>query len=142
MSRALLPPKTEILVDDDKFPTLNWLTFFDAIANGDIGTVWTPTFTGLTETGTATKTGVYYRLTNKLAYFRIVITPATNTTAVLGTTYCNNFPLNISAAGLVGTISSYTASVSGATSSDKRIYTAAWAAIASPITIVGILEVS
>ena len=142
MSRALLPPKTEPLIDDNKFPTLNWLAFFDGLATGDTGTAWTPTFTGLTETGTATKTGVFYRLTNKLAYFRIVITPATDTTAVAGTTYCNNFPLNISAAGLVGTVSGFTAAVSGATSADKRIYTAAWAAITTPVTIIGLLEVS
>ena len=142
MSRILLPPKTEPLIDDDKFTTLNWLSFFDGLANGDTGTTWTPTFIGLTETGTATKTGVYYRLTNKLAYFRIVITPATDTTAVLGTTYCNNFPLNITAQGMVNTISSFTAATSGATSADKRIYTAAWAAITTPITITGMLEVS
>lgn len=141
MSRVLLPPKTETMVDEDSFPTLNWLSFFEGLSTGDTGAVWTPTFTGLTEVGTATKTGVYYRLTNKLAFFRIVITPATNTTAVAGTTYCNNFPLNITAQGLVATISDYTAAVSGATTA-KRIYTAAWAAVATPITLIGLLEVS
>ncbi|CAB5212903.1 hypothetical protein UFOVP191_65 [uncultured Caudovirales phage] len=141
MARVLLPPKTETMVDDDSFPTLNWLSFFEGLSTGDLGAVWTPTFTGLTEVGTATKTGVYYRITNKLAFFRIVITPATNTTAVAGTTYCNNFPLSIAAQGLVATISSYTAAVSGATT-DKRIYTASWAAVTTPITLIGLLEVS
>jgi hypothetical protein len=142
MSLPLLPPKTEPLVDDDKFTTLNWLAFFDTLANGDTGTAWTPTFVGLTETGgTATKTGRYFRISKTLAYFRIVITPVTDTSAVAGTTYCDNFPLLISQAGVCVTLSSFTAAVSGVTAADKRIYTAAWTTITSPITLVGLLEV-
>ncbi len=142
MTLPLLPPKTEPLVDDDKFTTLNWLAFFDTLANGDTGTAWTPTFVGLTETGgTATKTGRYFRISKTLAYFRIVITPVTDTSAVAGTTYCDNFPLLISQAGACVTLSTFTAAVSGVTAADKRIYTAAWTAITSPITLVGLLEV-
>lgn len=142
MTRALLPPKTEPLVEENDFATLNWLAFFEGLSDGDAGTVWTPTFTGLTENGTATKAGKYWRLTKNLAFFRITITPGTDTTAVAGTTYCDNFPLNITSAGIVGTISGFTAAVSGATSSPKAIYTSAWTAITTPINIVGILEVS
>jgi hypothetical protein len=142
MSRALLPPKQEAMVDDDKFTTLNWNVFFEGIADGDAGTVWVPTFTGLTETGTATKTGKYYRISKALAYYRIVITPATDTSAVSGTTYCNNFPLTITNAGVSVTLSSYTAAVSGVTASDKRIYTATWTNIVTPVTLVGILEIT
>lgn len=142
MSIPLLPPKTEPVVDKDKFATLTWLVFFDQLASGDAGTSWTPTFTGLTETGTATKTGVYYRLSKKLVYFRIVITPATNTSATLGTTYCNNFPLTMSANGANVSMIDYTAAVSGSTSSNNRIYTATWAAQTVPITIIGIAEAS
>lgn len=141
MSLPLLPPKTEPLIDDDKFTTLNWLAFFDTLANGDTGTAWTPTFVGLTETGTATKTGRYSRISKTLAYYRIVITPTTNTSAVNGTTYCDNFPLLITNAGVCVTLSGFTAAVSGVTSADKRIYTATWTAITSPITLVGLLEV-
>lgn len=142
MTLPLLPPKTEPLIDNNKFASLNWLVFFDQVADGDAGTSWTPTFTGLTETGTATKTGVYYRLSKKLVLYRIVITPATDTSATLGTTYCNNFPLSMTAAGPVITCSSFTAAVSASTASDRRIYTATWSAITTPITIVGIVEVS
>lgn len=142
MSLALLPPKTEELVDENKFTTLNWLAFFDDLATGDLGTSFTPTFVGLTEVGTATKTGKYFRLTKGLAYFRIVITPGTSTSATLGTTYCDNFPLNITAQGMASTVSSYTAATSGVTSSPKRIYTASWSAITTPITITGLIEVS
>jgi len=141
MTIATLPPKTEPMVDDDKFATLNWIIFFESLATGDLGSTWTPTFVGLTETGTATKTGKYYRISQRLAYFRIVITPATDTSAVNGTTYCDNFPLQMISDGANVTCSGFTASVSGTTYSDKRIYTATWTAITTPITIVGLVEV-
>lgn len=141
MSLPLLPPQTEQLVDENNLSTLNWLIFFDQLASGDTGTEWTPTFTGLTEVGTATKTGKYFRLSKTLAYYRIVITPSTNTSSVLGTTYCNNFPLTMRADGMNVTCSSYTASVSGSTASDNRIYAATWTTITSAITIVGLAEV-
>jgi hypothetical protein len=142
MTLPLIPPKTEPLVDKkDSFATLNWLVFFDQLADGDTGTTWTPTFVGLTEVGTATKTGVYYRISKKLVYYRIVITPATSTTAVNGTTYCDNFPLTMTANSANITCSGFTAAVSGTTSSDKRIYTSSWTAITTAITIVGIAEV-
>lgn len=143
MTIPLLPPKTEPLVDrKDGFATINWLVFFEQVAEGDAGTSWTPTFVGLTENGVATKAGVYYRLSERLVYYRIVITPGTDTSAVNGTTYCNNFPLNMRANGVNVTCSGFTAAVSGSTASDKRIYTATWTTITTPITIVGIAEVS
>jgi hypothetical protein len=142
MARVQLPPKTEALIDEDKFPTLSWVSFFDGLATGDTGTIWTPTFVGLTEVGTAVKTGIYYRLNSSLAYFRIKITPATSTTAVAGTTYCNNFPLTITSDGAAITCSTYTAATAGITASDKRIYTASWAAIVTPVIITGTIEVN
>jgi hypothetical protein len=142
MARVQLPPKTEPLIDEDKYPTLTWVSFFDGVATGDTGTVWTPTFVGLTEVGTAVKTGIYYRLNSKLAYFRITITPATSTTAVAGTTYCNNFPLTITSDGMATTCSSFTAATAGVTASDRRIYTTAWVAIPTPIIITGTIEVN
>lgn len=142
MTLPIIPPKTEPLVDDDKFGTLNWQIFFEQLASGDIGTTWTPTFVGLTENGAATKTGKYYRISKNLAYYRIVITPGTDTSAVNGTTYCNNFPLQMISDGANVTCSGFTASVSGTTYSDRRIYTATWTSITTPVTIVGIVEVS
>lgn len=141
MSLPVIPPKTEPMVDDDKFGTLNWQIFFEQLASGDIGTTWTPTFVGLTEVGTATKTGKYYRISKNLAYYRIVITPGTSTSAVNGTTYCNNFPLQMISDGANISCSSFTASVAGSTYSDRRIYTATWTALTTPITIIGLAEV-
>ncbi len=140
MTIPLLPPKTEPLVDNDKMMTLQWLIFQDELANGDAGTSWTPTFTGLTETGMATKTGVYYRISKKLFFYRIVITPATNTSATAGVTYCNNFPLTMNAAGVVFSLSDFTATINGSTASNKRIYTGTWAALTTPVTLIGIVE--
>lgn len=141
MTIPLLPPKSEPVVDNNKFATLNWLVFFDEVALGDLGTAWTPTFVGLTEVGTATKTGIYYRISQRLTFFRIVITPGTNTSAVSGTTYCNNFPLNMISDGFSISCSGSTAGVAGSTYSDRRIYTSTWTNITTPITIVGIAEV-
>jgi len=138
MTQAVLPPRTEPMIDDDKFATLNWTAFFESLATGDAGTTWTPTFTGLTEVGTATITGVYYRVSAKLAFVRIVITPATSTSAVLGTTFCNNFPLAIQGNGSVMTVSGFTAAPAGVNSTG--IYVATYTAITSPITITGLIE--
>lgn len=140
MSLPILPTNTEALVDDQRVTTLPWLSFFDAVASGDGGTTWTPTFTGLTEVGTATKTGRYYQISRSLVYFRIVITPATNTSATAGTTYCDNFPLNITAAGAAMSLSGATAALAGVTSSPKRIYTGSWSLLTTPVTITGLIE--
>lgn len=141
MAITVLPPRTEPMIDEDKFATLNWTAFFDSLAAGDAGTTWTPTFTGLTEVGgAATITGTYYRLSAKICFVKIVITPVTNTSATLGTTFCNNFPLTIRGANAVTTVSGFTASVAGANSTG--IYAATWAAITTPVTITGIIEAS
>jgi len=139
MTITVLPPRTEPMIDDDKFATLNWTAFFDSLAAGDAGTSWTPTFVGLTEVGgAATITGVYYRISAKLCYFKIVITPVTNTSATLGTTYCNNFPLAIQGANVATTVSGSTAASAGANSTG--IYAATWSLITSPVTITGTIE--
>ena len=141
MTQAQLPIQTEPLVDDNKFVTLPWQVFLESLSTGDLGTTFTPTFTGLTETGTATITGIYYRLSQKVCLFRITITPATDTSAVAGTTYCNNFPLIFTSDGVSFSISGFTAAAAGVTSGDNRIYTGTWTNIANPVTIVGIGEV-
>lgn len=138
MTQVVLPPRTEPMIDDEKFATLNWTAFFEGIAAGDAGTTWTPTFTGLTEVGTATKTGAYYRVSAKLCYFKIVITPTTSTSAVLGTTFCNNFPLTIQGDNMVSTVSGFTAATAGANSTG--IYASTWTAITTPVTITGLIE--
>lgn len=141
MPLATLPPQFEKLVDEEKVATLPWQIFFEGLASGDAGVTWTPTFVGLTTVGTPTITGKYYMINNGLAYFRIVITPGTNTSAVNGTTYCDNFPLTFTANSANTTVSGFTAAPAGTDAATRRIYTATWTAITTPITIVGTAEV-
>lgn len=109
---------------------------------GDTGTTWTPAFTGLTISGTPTFTGTLYRLSSTLVFFTAVITPATNTSSVAGTTYINNFPLTIRHDGGVLAAASNTAGAGMAVASNQRIYTPVWTTIATPVTISGVLEAS
>lgn len=141
MSKAVLPPRGEELIDENNIVTLPWQIFLEALAVGDSGNAWTPTFVGLTETGVATKSGLYYYITNKLVFFRITITPATDTSGTAGITYCDNFPLLMAANGFSATSVSFTAALAGVTASDKRIYTGTWSALTVPITILGLVEV-
>lgn len=140
MTLAQLPLRTEPLVDDQKFPTLAWQAFFENLAGGDVGTLWTPTFTNLTTVGVPTYSGIYYRLSAKLAAFFVVITPATSTTAVAGTTYCKGFPLTFTKQGVSFSIGGSGAAVAGI-ETDGKIYTGNWSAITTPITIFGFGEV-
>lgn len=143
MSGPQIPPNTEPLVDGDKNVTLPWQAYFESTSEGDPGNVWTPTFQGLTSTGPApTFTGTYYYLSQKLAYFSIVIAPGSggDTSAVAGTTYCDNFPLSLSVDSVAATIGGAGAAVAAVASSAKQIYTATWTGATGNITIVGIVE--
>lgn len=124
-----------------------WLDFVNGLWVGDTGTPatgtasWTPTFTGLT--GAATITGKVFKLSQQLAYFWVRIVPATTTSSTLGTTYVDNFPLDVLSFGAcTATVENI---VGGAASGiiepiANRIYTPTWAAVASAITISGTIE--
>ena len=113
--------------------------FFNQVFNGDAGTEWTPTFSGLT--GTVTITGRYYRLSQYLVYFHIHIVPTTSVSATAGTTYCDNFPLTVSRNGfniaVAGALGGGTGIVR---EGDNRIYITDLSAVTTPVTILGIVE--
>lgn len=136
------PPINEPLFrEESRVPSIPWALFFDSIWRGDRGTVWTPTFTGLTITGTPTITGRFYRVGRALCYFRVKIVPSTDTTAVAGTTYINNFPLTLSADGACNAVSGLLGSNAGmCDSATNRIYVPAWTGVTVPLTIVGTVE--
>lgn len=143
MSAPQIPPNTEPMVDADKNVTLPWQAYFESTSEGDPGNVWAPTFQGLSSTGPApTFGGTYYYLSQKLAYFHIVITPGSggDTSAVAGTTYCDNFPLSLAVDSASTTIGGTGAAVGAISASAKQIYTATWTNAAGNITIVGIVE--
>lgn len=143
MTKIKPPPLYEPVIDQSGVATIPWTLFFNSIFTGDTGTAWTPTANNLTTTGAATITGVYYKLSQNLVYYKITITPGTDTSAVAGTTYFSNFPLamrgdsfvlGVAAASNVGVGLGVSSSGSG------RIYTPAWTGATVPITLIGIME--
>jgi len=135
------PPITNPVVDENQVATMPWVLFYNQLFTGDAGTSWTPTFTSLTETGTATITGRYYKLSQYLCYFNVTVTPATDTSAVAGTTYINNFPLTASANGICFAVSGNLGTNSGmVVASNNRIYVPTWTAVTVPVTVIGLVE--
>lgn len=147
MSNRNPPPIYQQLVTgtgQDETPwkaSLPWITFFSQIYQGDTGQAWIPEFVGLTSTGTPTFSGTYYRLTQQFALYEVVITPATNTSSVAGTTYLSNFPLNIQFPWAGWAVSTDGNAALGTTNaSNERIYTPTWTNITTPIYLSGIVR--
>lgn len=139
MTKVTPPPIQNPILDEAGNLSIMWTLFFNSIFTGDTGTNWTPTFTGLTQTGTPTITGTYYKLSQSLVYFTITITPSTDTSSIAGTTYIDNFPLDIKGAGACFALANNTGGGAGMANADEsRIYTPVWTTIASPLTVVGI----
>lgn len=135
------PPIMNPLAEEGLVATMPWILFFNQVFTGDAGEDWTPTFSSLTTTGTPTITGRYYKISQFLCFFKITITPATDTTAVAGTTYVDNFPLTASGDGICFAVSGNLGTNSGmVTSSNNRIYVPGWTAVTVPLTVVGIVE--
>lgn len=139
---STLPPPTRNPLTEGKGElTMPWLLFFNQIFNGDAGTNWTPTFTGLTSSGTPTISGRYYQLSQYLCYFNILVTPATNTSATAGTTYVDNFPLQAASNGFCLTVSNNLGGGLGmVNSTNNRIYVPTWTTVTTPINVIGIVE--
>ncbi len=137
------PPIYDILVEETGKPKLSWISFFDQMYKGDAGTSWTPTFSGMGTSGTPTYAGKYIRISDYLKYFVITVTPATNTSSTSATTYCDNFPLNVSTDGFcIAVGGSVGVGLGIVQASTNRIYTPAWTNVTVPVTIMGIVEAS
>jgi len=106
---------------------------------------FTPTFTSLTEVGTATITGNYYRF-NTMVFFDVKIVPGTNTSSTAGTTYINNLPF-LSAVDGQGQTDNISTNISigsgpvlkstGTLNGKVRHYTPTWATVTDSISITG-----
>lgn len=133
------PPIRDVLTEEDGMTRIPWALFFSNVFEGDSGTSWTPTFSGLGSTGTPTITGRYYRINQRTCLFFVTITPATDTTSTAATTYISNFPLtfSIDSVCFAGTGSGAVQAIGGIRASDDRIYTPAWTSVTTPITVVG-----
>jgi len=131
------------VIDETGVASIPWTLFFNSIFTGDTGTSWTPIANSLTSTGTPTITGVYYKLSRNLVFYKITVTPATDTSAVAGTTYFSGFPLSMSGDGLVVAVaaaSNLGVGLGVSSASAERIYTPAWTAATVPITLLGMME--
>lgn len=135
------PPTRNPLTEKDGVLTMPWLLFFNQLFNGDAGTEWTPTFTDLTVAGTPVITGRYYQISQYLCYFNVLITPATNTSAVAGTTYIDNFPLEANSNGICLTVSNNLGGGLGmVNATNNRIYVPSWTTVTTPLNIIGMVE--
>ena len=118
-----------------------WLLYFNQLFNGDAGTSWTPTFTSLTASGTPTITGRYYRISQFLCYFNVLVTPSTNTSSTAGTTYIDNFPLDANSNGFCLTVSNNLGGGLGmVVASNNRVYVPSWTTVTTPINVIGVVE--
>lgn len=143
MTSPKAPPIYDPLAEDDGKAKLSWILFFNGLFDGDTGTTWAPTFTGLTISGTPTITGKYYRISRAIAYFRVTITPSTSTTSTAGTTYINNFPLVMKGDGICFAVSGLLGTNSGMCDrASNRVYVPSWSAVTVPLSIIGIVEAS
>lgn len=143
MSNIKEPPIYQPLADPDSgIAALPWILFFNSIFEGDTGVAWTPAFTSLTVVGASpTITGRYYQLSESLCYFSIKIIPGTNTSAIAGTTFVNNFPLRMSADGINFAVSGLLGTNSGMNdSATNRIYVPTWTTVTVPLTVIGMVE--
>jgi len=135
------PPIYQQIVQEDAKVSLPWVLFFQQTYDGDAGTVWEPNFVNLSEVGSPTITGRYYRLTKYLTFFHVNITPATSTSSTAGTTYIDNYPVNFTNDGFCIAVSGGAGSSGGhITSSNNRIFTPEWVTVTIPLTIIGIGE--
>ncbi len=143
MTKFLSPaPIADQLIEENGLASLSWILFFNSIFTGDPGQAWTPTFSGLTETGgSATITGKTFQIGQSLSYFSIKLTPATDTSAVAGTTYINNFPLRINGDGICFAVSGNLGGSAGMVDqASNRIYVPGWTTVTIPLSIIGIVE--
>lgn len=133
------PPITDIMIEQNGLPRISWTIFFNSVFEGDGGTEWTPTFTSLGSTGTPTISGRYFRINQRFCLFFVTITPATDTSSTAATTYISNFPLTfaIDSVCFASTGSGAVQAIGGIRASDNRIYTPAWSAVTTPLTVVG-----
>lgn len=138
------PPIMDNLIEENGKAKMPWILFFNQMYEGDLGDTWEPEFISLTQVGgDATISGRYYQITKGLAFFRVDITPVTNTSATAGTTYIDNFPLQVNANGVCASVSGNTGGALGIVRvSDGRIYVPSWTTVTDVVTVLGIVEAS
>lgn len=142
MTQTTSPPVKDQIVDGEGFATLSWILHFNGLFEGDSGSTWSPTFQSLTEVGTPTITGRYYKVIKRIACFWVNIIPGTSTSSIAGTTYIDNFPLTFVNDSPCWAVSGGLGDGPGhIVSSSNRIYVPGWTAVTVPLTVIGFGEV-
>lgn len=138
------PPLNQPLLDASGQIPMQWILFFNQIYYGDAGQEWIPTFNSLTIVGATPQVdGRVYQLSKYLTMFTAKITPGTNTSAVAGTTFIDNFPFIMQGDGIVFAVSGRLGSSSGmCEKASNKIWVPGWTTVTVPLTLVGIVEAS
>ncbi len=134
------PPIQHALTDSQGALTMPWTLFMNSMYEGDAGEAWIPQFTDLTQVGSAQFAGRIYKLSNHIALFRATVIPGTDTSAIAGTTYINNFPMTLVSDGPCFAVTPPVAAIGACVQSTNRIYVPGWTSIPVPVTITGIVE--
>jgi hypothetical protein len=140
MAKREPPPVKEKIQDEIGDLTWAWILFFNQMYEGDSGTSWTPQFVDLTTVGTPTYSGIYYRISQKLVYFRVTITPSTSTASTAGTTYIQNFPMQLITDAPCSVTLGVTSALGACVASSNRIYIPGWSATGATATVTGLVE--
>lgn len=128
-------PIAEKLVDEEIKVKPVWANYFDSIVQGDVGTSFAPNITALTATGTPTISGVYYQ-NQGFTDFYIKIVPGTDTSSILGTTFCK-LPFRVTADAGGFAVSGTGAVPCAINAAAAIVYFPTWTNIAVPVTVSG-----
>lgn len=130
-----LIPTQEIVVDSTNHFRPAWLSFFQNIVTGDVGSSETILPANLAFSGTPTIAFKYFQNSGFIDLY-IVITPGTSTTSTYGTTY---FPLPfdvlVNDYCVAVTTPTTTPAMGFVDAATNRLYPPAWTAITTPVTI-------
>lgn len=140
MARINEAPIADPLIDDARKARPSWVEFFADITRGDVGTTWTPSITGLTETGTPTISGVYYQ-NSGFTDWAVKIVPATDTSSTSGITFIT-LPFSVTADAACFAVTGFTAAAGVINAAAALAYLPTWVAITSPVTITGRVKIN
>jgi len=135
MSKIETPLFDPIVDEQGYVSAITWTLFFQQLTAGDNGTTFTPIATNLGSVGTPTINGVYYQ-NQGFTDFYITVTPATNTTSTVGSTYFS-LPFDVTIDGGCFATTTGSSGVGMVDAANNRVYTPNWSAITVPVTISG-----
>lgn len=138
MSNSKQAPIVDPMIDDNRKCRPSWVEYFGDVSLGDVGTSFTPTFTGLGTTGVPTISGVYYQ-NQGLTYFAVKIVPGTDTSSTFGTTTFT-LPFNVVADTACNAVVGISVAQGVINAAGKTVFTPTWTNIAVPVTITGYVK--